>query len=170
MLDHLWSGINFNLSEVLRIDFWLGLAAGGGGAAIAVIDPSAALRGDAIASGLVGVILGAVIAGVSVQAAFMDQAFLQKLRDIGREPIRYLAPFIFTAVIGVFAMLGLIVLALLSDKSNKVLLGIATGITGFFSIWTIVSLLYCLATLVQFMGLKMDALPAQENGSEDQDG
>jgi hypothetical protein len=167
MLNHLWDAINFKLSEIMRADFCLGLAAGGGAAALAVIAPSAALKGVAVASGLIGVIIGTVIAGVSVQAAFMDQAFLQKLKEIDREPVRYLAPFIFTAVIGVFSMLGLIVLSVLSVNSSAVLLGIVTGITGFFTVWSIVSLLYCLSTLVQFMGLKMDALPTSEESRSD---
>jgi hypothetical protein len=163
MLNHLWKALDFKLSEVLRLDFWLGLAAGGGAAAVAVIAPDAIIRSVAVASGLVGVIIGAVIAGVAVQAAFMDQTFLQKIRAIGRDPVRYLAPFMFTAVIGIFAMFGLILLSALSAKSPQVLLGISAGATGFFAVWTIASLLYCLTTLVQFMGLKMDALDDFDN-------
>src|SRR6266699_6689964 len=154
MLKHLWRALDFRLSEIRRVDFLLGLIAGGGAAALAVVTPDAALRCVAVASGLTGAIIAAIIAGLAVQAAFMDQAFLRRIQAIGREPVYYLAPLLFTAVIAVFAMLGLIVLSALSPKSGAVLLGIVTGITGFFTVWTVTSLLYCLATLVQFMGLK----------------
>jgi hypothetical protein len=158
VLGHLWDALNFDLKEILHADFWLGLVGGSGAATLGVVTPSALLRGVAVATGLVGVIIGAVIAGVAVQAAFMDQAFLQKLRAIGREPVRYLAPFLFTAVIGVFAMVGLIILSTLSPQSQIAILGVVGGLAGFFTVWTMMSLLYCFATLVQFMGLKMDAL------------
>jgi hypothetical protein len=158
MLKHLWKALDFRLSEILRLDFWFGLAAGGGSAALAVVTPSAILRCVGITSGLVGVVIGAVLAGIAVQAAFMDQEFLRQIRAIGKNPVRYLSPLIFTAVTGIFSMLGLIALSALSVKSEIILLGILSGVTGFFTVWTVVSLLYCLSTLVQFTGLKMDAL------------
>ena len=163
VLKYLWRAIRFRPGEILRAaDFWLGMVSAGGAIALAVVTPDALLRGVTVASGLVGVIIGAVIAGVAVQAAFMDQQFLQKLRAIDRDPVRYLAPFLFTAVIGVFAILALIVLSTLSVKSATVLLSIFGGLAAFFTVWTISSLLYCLAALVQFMGLKMDALGSSE--------
>lgn len=164
MLKHLWKALDFRLSEILRMDFWLGLAAAGGAAALAVITPSAILRCVAVTSGLVGVVIGAVLAGVAIQAAFMDQEFLRQIRAIGRQPVRYLSPLIFTAVTGVFAMLGLIALSVLSAKSDVILLGILSGVAGFFTVWTIVSLLYCLSTLIQFTGLRMDALDDDDGG------
>lgn len=162
-LTPLWSALDFTLSEVLHADFFLGLVGGGGAIAVALIAPDALLRSVAVASGLVGVIIGAVIAGVAVQTAFMDQAFLRKLQAIKREPVRYVAPFLFTATIGVFAMLGLIVISMLSAKSPEVLIATIGGITGFFTVWTIMSLLYCLSTLIQFIGLKMDAVDVPDD-------
>lgn len=150
--------MDFKLSETLRLDFWLGVSAGVGSVWLALVTPDAVLRSVGIASGLVGVIIGAVIAGVAVQAAFMDQAFLRDVQAIGKEPVRYLAPFLFTAAIGVFAMLGFVVLSTLSAKSPIALLAIVAGATGFFAVWSVTSLLYCLSTLVQFIGLKMDAV------------
>ena len=163
VLRHLWDELAFTPSEILRGDLFLGIAGAGGAAAMAVIAPSALLRGVSVAAGLVGVIIGSVIASVAVQTAFMDQSFLRKLRAINRKPVRYLAPFVFTAGISVFAMLGIIILSTLSDKSNVVLLGVVGSLTGLFTIWAIASLVYCLDTLVQFVGLKMDAVDVPDD-------
>ena len=163
VLRHLWDELAFTPGEILRADLFLGIAGAGGAAALAVIAPDALLRGVSVAAGLVGVIIGSVIASVAVQTAFMDQSFLRKLRVIDREPVRYVAPFLFTACISVFAMLGLIVLSTLSAKSNVALLGTVGSLTGFFTIWAIASLIYCLDTLVQFMGLKMDAVDVPDD-------
>ena len=57
-----------------------------------------------------------------------------KRATIEYKPVRYIASFVFTAGISVFAMLGLIVLSTLSDKANVVLLGTVGGLTGFFII------------------------------------
>jgi hypothetical protein len=163
VLRRLWDELAFTPSEILRADLFLGVAGAGGAAAMAVIAPAALLRGVAVAAGLVGVIIGSVIASVAVQTAFMDQSFLRKLRAINRKPVRYLAPFLFTASISVFAMLGLIVLSTLSDKSNVVLLGAVGSLTGLFTVWAVASLIYCLDTLVQFVGLKMDAVDVPDD-------
>jgi hypothetical protein len=55
---------------------------------------------------------------------------------------------------------------MLSDKSPAALVGVIGGITGFFFVWAVISLLYCLATLVQFVGLKVDALEVPDNPEE----
>jgi hypothetical protein len=163
LLGPLWKALHFEPSEILRVDLFLGIAGAGGAVGMALVAPAALLRGVPVAAGLIGVIIGAVIASVAVQTAFMDQAFLRKLKAIRREPVRYLAPFLFTAVISIFAMLGLIVLSTLSDKSDLVLLSVVGGLTGLFLIWAVASLLYCLATLVQFVGLKMDAVDVPDD-------
>lgn len=163
VLRHLWGALDLKLSELLQADFFLGLLGGAGALTLALIAPDALLGGVAIAAGLVGVILGAVIAGVSIQAAFFDQAFLRKLRAIRKDPVYYLAPFLFTAVLGVAAMLGLLVLSVLSPATHPAVLGVVGGLTGFAVVWTIGSLLPSLATLVQFIGLKMDALDVPDD-------
>jgi hypothetical protein len=162
-LAPLWSALDFTLSEVLRADFFLGVAGAAGAIAVALTDPDALIRAVPVASGVVGVILGAVIAGVAVQTAFMDQAFLRKLRAIKYEPVMLVAPFLFTATIGVFAMLGLICMSTLSAKSHIALIATFGGITGFLTVWSVASLLYCLSTLIQFMGLKMDAVDVPDD-------
>jgi hypothetical protein len=163
LLRPLWQALHFEPSEILRADLFLGVGGAGGAVAMAFITPSALLRGVPVAAGLIGVIIGAVIASVAIQTAFMDQAFLRKLKAIGYEPVSLMAPFLFTAVISIFSMLGLIVLSTLSDKSNLVLLSIVGGLVGLFLIWAVASLLYCLATLVQFVGLKMDAVDVPDD-------
>src|SRR5215216_4374199 len=88
--------LDFRLfSEVLKYDLYIALAGLVGGVLAEVKSITVLPLLIAVAAGLVGVIIGAVIAGVAVLAAFMDQSFLRKLKAINREPVRYLAPFIF---------------------------------------------------------------------------
>lgn len=162
-LAHLRQAIRFDRREIFALDFYLGVAGGAAGIALAVVAPAALLRGVASDAVLLGVIIGAVVAGVAILAAFMDQPFLRKLAAINRSPIRYLAPFLFTAAIGVFASLSVIALSVLSDKSPRYVLVILGGITSFLSVWTIASLLPCLSMIVQFMGLKIAALEVPED-------
>jgi hypothetical protein len=162
-LTHLWNAPAFNRREILQPDLYIGMAGGLAGVAIGIIDPAALLRADGAAAVLLGVIIGAVVAGVAILAAFMDQSFLRKLAAINRNPVRYLAPFLFTAVLGVFASLSLIVLSVLSDHSAHSIIAIVGVLASFLTVWTIASLLPCLSTMVQFMGLKIDALDVPED-------
>jgi len=113
-LAHLWSALEFGRRELLQLDLYLGISGGLGALALAIFSPGALLRGVAAAAVLVGVIIGAVVAGVAILAAFMDQPFLRKLAAINRQPVRYLAPFLFTAVLGVCASLSLVGLSVMS--------------------------------------------------------
>jgi hypothetical protein len=150
--------LDFRLfSEILRYDLYIAIAGGVGGTVVAVKSIDALPLLISMAAGLVGVIIGAVIAGVAVLAAFMDQVFLRKLKAINREPVRYLAPFIFTAVIGVIASFAVLVAAAIPSAAPGWVRGIAGGLAGFFVTWTIASLLPDLKILVDFVGLKMDA-------------
>ncbi|MEW2429103.1 hypothetical protein AB0877_13915 [Micromonospora sp. NPDC047644] len=165
---HLWEALDFKLSEVLRVDLGVGVAFGIAALALSFSHPDAVLRAAPGAIGVVGVIVGAVIAGISFQAAFMDQAFLKKLRAIESEPVYYLAPFLFTAVLGVTSMLALIVMSAVSPKAPEALIALVSTPTALLTTWTIASLIPGLATLVQFVGLKMDALDVPDEMSEDQ--
>lgn len=155
---HLWGAIKLRPSEILQLDFWVGLAGGAGAVTASILAPAAFLNTLSVASQVMGVVVGAVVAGVSIQAAFFDQAFLRKIRAINRDPVRYLAPFLFTAVLGVIAMLGMLVLATLTPETMPPVLATIGGLTGFLTVWALASVLPCLATLVQFIGLKVDAL------------
>ena len=160
---HLWRAIDLKVSEILQVDFLVGLAGGAGAVTAAIVAPAALLGTLGVASQVMGVVVGAVIAGVSIQAAFFDQSFLRKLRAIGRDPVVYLAPFLFTAVLGVVAMIGMLVLATLTATTRPPVLPVVGGITGFLTVWALASVLPCLATLVQFIGLKMDALDVPDD-------
>ena len=160
---HLWRAIDLKLSELLQLDLWIGLAGCAGAVTAALVAPTALLSTLGVASQVMGIVVGAVIAGVSIQAAFFDQAFLRKLRAINRDPVAYLAPFLFTAVIGVAAMLGMLVLSALTASTIPAVLAIIGGLTGLLTVWALASILPCLATLVQFIGLKMDALDVPDD-------
>ena len=154
----LWSVMDFRLSEVLRYDFYWAVAGGAGSLATAILTPAAVIRATPVAAGLVGVVVGAVVAGIAVQTAFMDQSFLRKIRAIGRDPTRYIAPFLFTATVGVFSMMSLLAMGTMSAKSPQIVLTTLSFIAGFLTVWTMSSLLQGLSTLVQFIHLKTDAL------------
>jgi hypothetical protein len=149
--------LDFRLSEILRYDFYIALVGLVGGILAEVESIASLPLLIAVAAGLVGVIIGAVIAGVAVLAAFMDQVFLRKLKAINKEPIRYLAPFIFTAVLGVIAALAVLAVSAVPTDAPGWLRGTAGGLAGFLVTWTITSLLPDLKMLVDFVGLKMDA-------------
>lgn len=164
VMGHLWDALRgISLGELLQIDFWISLAGGVGALVLALNAPEQILGAVSVAAGVVGVVIGAVIAGVAIQVAFLDQSFLRKLRAIHRDPIDYLAPFLFTVVIGVFAMLGLLVLATLSPSTPIAVIASVGTFVGFFSTWTVASLLPGMATLVQFVGLRQDALDAPDD-------
>ncbi|GGB81337.1 hypothetical protein GCM10011314_21180 [Knoellia flava] len=160
---HLWRAIDLKLSEILQFDLWVGVAGGAGAVAAALVAPSALLNTLGVASQVMGIVVGAVIAGVSIQAAFFDQAFLRKLRAISRDPVSYLAPFLFTAVLGVAAMIGMLVLSALTPTTIPAVLATIGGITGLLTVWALASILPCLATLVQFIGLKVAALDVPDD-------
>lgn len=151
------------LGEVLQLDFWLGILGGAGFFALGYFAPARFFGVVAATTELVGVVLGAVLAAVAVLVAFYDQPFLRKLRRIGRDPVRYLGPFLFTLVTGVIAMLGLLVLAALDKSDPRLLLGGIGLVVGFFAVWTLASLLPLMATLVQFINLKVDALDVPDD-------
>ncbi|MGI5285135.1 hypothetical protein ACQEVF_17625 [Nonomuraea polychroma] len=163
VLQHLWRALDFKLSEILQADFVVALLAGTGAVVLSLVSPEALLRAVPVAAGLVGVVIGAVLAGVAVQAAFMDQAFLRKLRAIGKDPNHYLAPFLFTGVTGVFGMLALLPLATMSKDTWPALLSITAAVASFFTVWSLTSILHGLAMLVQFVGLKMDAVDVPDD-------
>ncbi|MGA3537746.1 hypothetical protein ACK8GE_00345 [Micromonosporaceae bacterium DT194] len=161
--QHLWEALDFKLSELLRMDLGVGVAFGLAALALSFTEPDAVVRAAPGAIGVVGVIVGAVIAGISFQAAFMDQAFLRKLRAIESEPVYYLAPFLFTAVLGVISMFALIVMSAVSPEAPEGLIALISAPTALLTTWTIASLIPGLATLVQFVGLKMDALDVPDD-------
>jgi len=148
---------SYRPSKILSYDFWIGVLGAPGAVLLAVTSPLTLHRALPVAAGLVGVVIGAVVAGVAVIAAFMDQAFLRKVKRLGRQPIRYMRPFLFTATLGVVASLLLLVLIALPDSTPTWLTGIVAGLCGFAVVWTLASLIPALDMLVQFVGLRFIA-------------
>jgi hypothetical protein len=159
VMRHLWDALRqMSLGEILQIDFFIGLGGLVGGLVLGLKYPERLVGAVSVTAAVVGVIIGAVIAGVAIQSAFLDQSFLRKLRAINRDPVSYLTPFLFTSVIGVFALLGLLVLSTVSPKAPTAVLATLGAVVGLFSFWTVASLLPGMATLIQFVGLRQDAI------------
>ncbi|SUE16619.1 Uncharacterised protein [Rhodococcus gordoniae] len=155
--------LDFKLSEILRFDF---LLAGIGGVAVGVLAwhrPELVIANSPWLAGAVGVIIGAVVAGISVQVAFLDQPFLRKLRAIQVNPVKYIAPFLFTAVLGVVAVLVLIAMSSFTPTAPRVVFSVVSLVGGFLGLWTVLSLVAGLDTLVQFVHLKVDALDVPDD-------
>lgn len=150
------AALDFRLSEILKYDLFIGIAGGAGAGWLATSHPEKLKDILPLAAGLVGVVIGAVIAGVAILAAFLDQPFLRKLRAINKEPVRYMRPFLFTAVLGVMASLFLLVLVALPPKPQWLVASIA-GLTGTAVVWTLASVIQDMKILVQFVGLQFDA-------------
>lgn len=161
---HLWDAIRkMNFGDVLQIVLFFGVAGGVGGLILGLKYPDRLTNAVSVTAGVVGAIIGAVIAGTAIGSAFLDQTFLRKLRAIGRDPVAYLTPFLFTVVIGVFALLGLLVLSAMSPKAPSWILATLGTMVGFFSFWAVTSLLPCMATLIQFVGLRQDAIDVPDD-------
>jgi cytochrome bd-type quinol oxidase subunit 2 len=155
--------LDFKLSQILGLDLLLGIGGAGGAGYLALNHPES-LRDAASASAqIVGVIVGLSLAGVAIQAAFFDQAFLRKSRSIGADPIRYLAPMLFTTTLGVLAALATIVVIAVPSTAPDWLLATSAGIAGFLVFWTLGSLLHNLTTLVSFVRLQADAADVSDD-------
>jgi hypothetical protein len=148
--------LDFRLSQVLGLDLLVGLLGGGGSVWLAVEAPERLSIVIPIAATVVGIVMGAVIAAVAILAAFLDQTFLRKLRAIGREPVRYVRPFLFTSTLGLVAMMLLLVLSVLPLKPVW-LVASASGLAGTLVFWMLASVLPNLDVLVQFIALQFDA-------------
>jgi hypothetical protein len=162
-IGSLKEALDFKLSEVFHYDLYCGVLAGIVGGLIGWRWPEQLAPFAAVASQLVGVVIGAVLACAAIQAAFLDQAFLRKLRAIGRNPTYYLAPFLFTAVIGVISMILLLAASLLTPTAPEIGRISLSSALLFFTVWTMVSLLPCLNMIVQFIGLRRDALDVPDD-------
>lgn len=160
--NSLAGALDLRLSQVLRGDLLVGVLGGAGGVWLAISSPDGLEASVPIAAALVGIVIGAVIAGVAIMAAFLDQSFLRKVREIGKEPVRYLKGFLFTAVLGVVAALALLVLSALPSTTTTWVLAIAAGIAGLAATWALASVIPNLGTLVQFIGLQFDASEVPE--------
>jgi hypothetical protein len=162
--SHLWVAIKaMGLGDVLRIDLVFGVLGLTGGLVLGLKRPGLLVDGVSVTAGVVGAVIGAVIAATAIQTAFLDQAFLRKLRAIGRDPVTYMTPFLFTTAIGVLALLGLLVLSTVSPTAPTWLLAPLGAVVGFFSTWAVASLLPLMGTLIQFVALRQEALDVPDD-------
>lgn len=150
--------IDIRLHEVLRhADFYVGLVGAALTLWLSITHPESLAGLAGTASAVVSVVVGAVLAGLAIISAFMDQAFLRKLKAIGKEPIRYMAPFIFTVWLGLWAILLVLVVAALPLTTPQWLLSSVATLAGGASFWGVASVVPDLKMLVDFVGLQVDA-------------
>lgn len=158
----LLKALSFNLDEVVRWDFVIGLGFAAGGVALAVNAPALLSQQVVpVAATLVGVVIGAVIAAAAILGAFLDQEFLRKLKRIERDPVYYFAPFLFTAFLGVVGEILLLVILPLETAPTWLLATLA-GFGGQAIGWTLGSLIYDLDMLVQFLQLQTAAADVED--------
>jgi hypothetical protein len=164
--------LEFRLRQVLRLDLAFAMAGGAAAAYAAIDDPKTLHSAVGPTAQAFGVIVGLALASVAIQAAFMNQPFLRKVKAIGRDPVKFLTPMLFTVTVGVFGMVAIIVLSAISPAAPSAVLGTVAGLAGFFVAWTLGSLLYNMSTLISFVRLQADAadipddfetLPTQTN-------
>jgi hypothetical protein len=168
-LSSLRSCLDFRLSELLGFDLVFGLIGAGGGTYLALQHAEGLAAPVAAAAGLVGVVLGAVVAATAIVTAFMDQGFLRRLALLpaGRnEPSYYLAPFLFTGVLGVAGGLSLLVLISLTPTSHAWARGVVGAGSGFFTVYTIASLMPALDAIVQLTSLRHEAAQVSDDAVE----
>jgi hypothetical protein len=142
--------------EVLRWDAGVGLLGAVGGGLLMTSDRADIAVLVSVASGFVGVVIGAAIAGAAVLAAFMDQPFLRKLGALGYTAGFFLAPLVFTAILGVVAALCLLLVLGLGNAPHTVRL-VPGILAGFFTVYSITSLLPAIANFTQFAETKSEA-------------
>jgi hypothetical protein len=157
MAERLIEKLDLKLHEVLKYDLGIGVLGGVGALWLAFESPKTLTTAAAPALGVVGVVIGAVVAGMAVIAAFMDGVFLRKIHRIGHRAGRYVAPFASTAMIGVAAAIALIVLIALPSHPPKWLFVTTAGLSGLLTVWTVASVWPLLSMTLDFVGLKSDA-------------
>ena len=167
-VGHLFEAIKPGLKSMLgQFDFAGGICAGAVFALLAWKEPAAALRIGSVGASFMGIALGAVIGGLSIQAAYLDTNFLRKLRTIEEskvlpageaDPVRLLRPNLITAVLGVLAVLALLVLSGCSVSTPLWFLAPIAAVAGLLMVWTLLSVIACLGMLVQFVNLRNDSV------------
>lgn len=149
--------LDLRLHEVLHYDILFGVAGGVGALWLSWESPATLVRAAPDVLSVVAVVIGAVIAGTAVIAAFMDAVFLRKIHLIGQRAKRYVVPFVATAAIGVGAGIFMIFFIALPPSAPHWLFRTLGGISGFFALWTISSVWPLLRFTLEFVDLKSDA-------------
>lgn len=155
--------LDFNLSEVLSYDLAAGAVGGGLWGLTSALEPTAMPGVRFAVIPLLGAIIGVVVAAAAIQAAFLDRDFLLRLRLINREPVRYLAPALFTAFIGVLAVLAVLLAILTAPLLPTSLVVAVDVVAGMLSVWTLVSLIPVLSMIVAFLSLRWEAAHVEDD-------
>lgn len=153
----------FKLSELVRIDLAIGMCGFCGGLVLGLVRPDLLLGGLPALAGLIGVVIGVVLATTALIAAFLNPVFLRKLRAIGEDPVAYIRPYLFTGLLAVVGSLGAIALAVTSVHAPRAWLASGGAVTGFASVWALASLIPNLTNLVRFVRLQQEAAEVPDN-------
>ena len=107
-----------------------------------------------VSASLVGLTIGALIAGLAIMARSHDKNFLKALRKAGATPAsQFFAPFITTATIGIMAILAIIAYSILPSDLEPALRATFGGAAGGLTLLTLAGLTGALGTLVQYIDL-----------------
>ncbi len=143
--------------DLFRGDLLVGLGGAAGGAWLAVADPTQLRAAVPSAVVLIGVVIGAIVAGVAIMATFLNPAFLRKMRAIDEDPVHYLSPFLLTGLTGTVAALLSIVLSALPETCPPGLLDALGGVTGATVLYALASTAPNMTSLIRFIRLQEDA-------------
>lgn len=170
--ERLWEALSFEPGNLWWGEWVAGVVGALAGGWLAVAHEDRVPDVAAVGAALVGVLVGAVIAGMGVQTAAFDRTFLQNLTEICRDPVSLISPFLQTAVIGIAALVGLLAWVAVPDSAPAAVRGLIGAFSGSASLWTLASLIGALGTLVQFIGLLQDSalvpeLPEPPDGPQD---
>lgn len=154
-------------SDFVKSDFIIGLLFGGAAIWMAISSPERLERVVPWSIGLIGAVIGTVVAAAAILSAFLDQAFLKKLKRIESSPIPYFAPFIFTAFVCTMAALLLLVLGALPLSTPTWLRATTAGVTGIATGWGLASLLFALDALVGFLELRELAIELGDGSGDE---
>lgn len=148
---------NLELQYAVGWDLVPALGAAGGSAWLELNHPEALSTAIGPASTVIAIVVGFGIAGIGVQAAFMDEEFLRKVKLIGADPARYLRNLLLTIVIGIGAALMILLLAALPLSAPDWLRATSASLAGLLTVWTLASVPSNLSTLIAFIRVREDA-------------
>lgn len=146
-----------SLADVLHGDLLVGALGALGAVWLAFKHPDALDRAVTSGATLAGVVIGVVIATATLVAAFLNPAFLRKMRAIDEDVVTYLAPYLLTGFLGVIGAIALVVLSSLPTTAPTAVVAIAGGFSGFFLLYALASVIPNLTNLVRFIRLQADA-------------
>lgn len=150
------------LGELFSLDLGVAVLVGAAGGWLGAEHFDVASAAAGTAANLIGVVVGTVVAALAIISAFMGPELLRKLELLDRDPVYYLGPFLITAVLGVAAAFATIALAATPLTADDWVHVTVAAAAGFFTAWTLGSLLHSLSTLVQFVRYQAEAAQVTE--------